>query len=317
MERAVAPYFRKIAPGPEHVESRWVMARDGIRLRIAVWTEGEKGTVMLFPGRTDFIEKYAPAAAELQTKGFASAAIDWRGQGLADRPLADRNTGHVSRFTEYQLDVAAMMDALGDFSLPQPFFLLAHSMGGCIGLRALFEGLDVEAAVFSAPMWGIEIHPIVRPVAQPLAWAATTFRLGHIYAPGTDSWDYAQKTPFEGNLLTTDPEMYAFIRGLLAEYPDLSLGGPSLQWVHEALEECRILSRRPSPNIPALTFLGSDDHVVDHGPIRRRMANWPGSRLQTIPDARHEPMMETPPIRATFFGNAVRHFKAHSRRNES
>ena len=42
-------------------------------------------------------------------------------------------------------------------ALPRPWRLLAHSMGGTIGLRALTRGVPVAAAVFSAPMWGIRV----------------------------------------------------------------------------------------------------------------------------------------------------------------
>jgi len=50
------------------------------------WTgQHVKGTVLLFPGRTEYIEKYGPAAADFLARGFATVVIDWRGQGLADR----------------------------------------------------------------------------------------------------------------------------------------------------------------------------------------------------------------------------------------
>ncbi len=311
MESPVAPFYRKVAQGPERIEARWIMARDGTRLRVAIWPEGDRGTVLLFPGRTEYIEKYGPAAAELRAQGFATASIDWRGQGLADRPLEDRCVGHVSRFADYQMDVAAMLDAISGIELPKPLYLLAHSMGGCIGLRALIEGLDVNAAVFSAPMWGIAIHRPLRPVAWSLAWTAHQLRFGHFYVPGANGGIYVQETSFERNLLTTDQEMYAFMQRQHAAHPDLSLGGPSLQWLYEALRECQALSRMHSPDVPAVTVLGSDEHVIDPSRIHRRMANWPDGRLVMLKGARHEPMMETQPLRNSFFACATEHFEAH------
>ena len=80
----------------------------------------------------------------------------------------------VSR--DYQRDVAAVMALARAEALARPpFHLVSHSMGGAIGLRALHDGLPVRAAVFSAPMWGIRMHPALRP----LAWAlATLLRAG-------------------------------------------------------------------------------------------------------------------------------------------
>ncbi len=79
----------------------------------SAWATGPqrtaKGTVLLFPGRTEYIEKYGRAARDLYQRGFATLTVDWRGQGLADRMLEDARIGHVHYFTDYQKDVAAMI----------------------------------------------------------------------------------------------------------------------------------------------------------------------------------------------------------------
>lgn len=104
--------------------------------------------MLLFPGRTEYVEKYGPAAGELAARGYATLTVDWRGQGLADRPLKDANTGHVARFSDYQKDIAALLDHAVREKLPKPWFLLTHSMGGAIGLRALYNALPVKAVAF-------------------------------------------------------------------------------------------------------------------------------------------------------------------------
>ena len=60
---------------------------------------GRKGTVCLFQGRAEFIEKYFETVRELRARGFAVATIDWRGQGLSDRALRDPRKGHVGDFS--------------------------------------------------------------------------------------------------------------------------------------------------------------------------------------------------------------------------
>jgi lysophospholipase len=88
-------------------------------------------------------------AADLLAEGYTVAAFDWRGQGLADRPQHRRDMGHVVSFDEYRQDVAAFRQALDGSTCPAPYHLIAHSMGGAIGLRALHDGLPVQAAAFS------------------------------------------------------------------------------------------------------------------------------------------------------------------------
>ena len=164
-----APFYADVADAPEGVEALWLTASDGVRFRVAVWAEGAKGTVILLPGRTEYAEKYGRAARDLAARGFATLVIDWRGQGLSDRALPDRMVGHVADFAEYQLDLDAALALADEMGLPEPRYLMSHSMGGCIGLRALMRNLPFKAAAFSAPMWGISMAAWMRPVAQMIS----------------------------------------------------------------------------------------------------------------------------------------------------
>lgn len=304
-----APLHNDLAEGPADGTALWLAAEDGVRLRIAVWGRNAPlGTVLLFPGRTEYVEKYGRAAVELLARGFATVTVDWRGQGLADRLQNDPFLGHIDRFDAYQRDVAALVRAARTLDLPQPFHLMAHSMGGAIGLRALSEGLDVAAAVFSAPMWGIRMPPLVRPAAWAISAASRPLGLGQRVTPGKGGATYVLASRFEKNELTSDPEMFGYMRRQIAARPEMALSGPSLSWLHEALRETRALSRGPAPRVPALTFLGSDERIVCPDAIRSVMGRWSDGQLHEIDGARHEVMMEGPAIRGRVFDAAADHF---------
>jgi hypothetical protein len=102
-----APYLADIAEGPDGARAWWVTSADGTRLRLGSGRAGDaRGTVLLFPGRTEYIEKYGRVAARPSwPKGYTVVAFDWRGQGLADRPQHRRDMGHVISFDEYRQDV--------------------------------------------------------------------------------------------------------------------------------------------------------------------------------------------------------------------
>ncbi len=308
---APAPFFAEVAEAPPGTQAAWLTAADGVRLRVASVPGGTKGTILLFPGRTEYIEKYGRCATEMLARGYSSILIDWRGQGLADRQLDDQNTGHVMHFADYQMDVDALLAHARAIALPEPFYLVAHSMGGCIGLRALMNGLPVNAAVFSAPMWGIAITGLLRPIAWSLSWAARQIRLGHRYAPGTTPKAYVEQFPFEDNTLTRDAGMFDYMQRQVAAHPELSLGGPSLHWLYEALRETRDMARAPAPDMPTVAFLGTNERVVDTQPIHDRMAGWPGAELILVEDAEHEVIMEVPETRERFFTRMDAHFSAH------
>src|SRR5438105_11808283 len=125
-------------PAPEGAVTGSVTTRDGISLRYARW-DGQaraKGTVCLLQGRTEFIEKYFEVVRDLRGRGFAVVTFDWRGQGLSERALADREKGHVESFGQYDLDLETV---IGQIVLPNcspPFIGLAHSMGVAVLLRS-------------------------------------------------------------------------------------------------------------------------------------------------------------------------------------
>ena len=306
-----APYFADLAAGPPGGHARWCHADDGTRLRAVIWPVTDaKGTVLILPGRTEHAEKYGRTAAELAQRGYASIALDWRGQGLSDRLLPDRRIGHVARFADYQRDLDAFVSLLGTTDLPGPRFMLAHSMGGAIGLRALIRGVAVRAAVFSAPMWGILVPRGQQRLFEALTRGAQLLGLGTRYAPppATGPASYVQTAPFADNSLTTDPEMFAEMKRHFDREPDLLVAGPSLQWLHEALAECRALRLCPSPAVPALAAIGSRERVVDTGAVVQRMQRWPGGQLLKVEGAEHEMLMETPDIKALFLDSCVTFF---------
>ncbi len=305
-----APYYAEVAAGPADGRAFWLTTGDGRRIRVARWGDtAERGTVLLFPGRTEYAEKYGPAAAEFLARGYATLAVDWRGQGLADRIAPNPLQGHVGRFSDYQQDVAAVVAFAREAGLPQPWYLVAHSMGGAIGLRALSDGLPVRAALFTAPMWGIQMSAALRPVAWSLSAASRPLRFGLAFAPGHGPESYVAEAEFEGNTLTHDREMFDFMRAQVRAHAELLLGGPSLVWLHESLLELRRLQALAPPELPVVTMLGSEESIVDSRAVRRRMAIWPGATLIEVPGARHELMMERPEVRAQVFDTAAALFR--------
>lgn len=306
-----APFFSNLADGPAGGDAYWLTADDGVRLRIGVWPKGEMGTVLLFPGRTEWVEKYGRAAADFSARGFAMLSVDWRGQGIADRLLDNRAIGHVADFADYQRDVRAVVAAAEKLDLPRPYFLCGHSMGGAIGLRALHDNIEVKAVAFSAPMWGIRISTLMRPLAVVLSALSRPLGFSGRLTPGTTELTYVLDAPFDDNTLTTDRDMWDYMVGQLRAQPDFALGGPSFLWLKEALKECRNLVNSPAPDVPCITFLGSNERIVDVPCVPKVMDKWATGELVMIDGAEHEVLMETPARRKLIFDRMAALFEAH------
>ena len=303
-------FYADLAEGPDTARAWWVTASDGTRLRVVTWAGGDAGTVLIFPGRNDHVERYGRVARMLADRGLSSAAIDWRGQGMSARAPGVGNAGHVTTFEEYQRDTRAYLAAVREAGLPDPYYLLGHSMGGAIGLGALGNGLPVRAATFSAPMWGICFPPRLRRVAPLLPRLAVAAGLGLATVPRGPRESYFLVQPFEGNFLTSDSDTYAWLTAHAARDTRLALGRPTYAWLAAGLREIGRFATQPPPEVPVLVGLAGADTVVDNAAIARLAGRWREVKIETYPGARHELMMERAEVRDRFLDAAVRHFES-------
>lgn len=305
---AAAPFHADVADAPPPGLVSWITAQDGTRLRVAFWPHGPKGMVAIFPGRTEVIEKYGRVVTDLAKAGYGTAIIDWRGQGLSDRLKGKPLLGYVTDFAEYQMDVAAYLAALKAFAPDAPLFVLAHSMGGCIALRALCNGFPARAAAFSAPMWGL---PLGRTTMRAVIAMTSALRLAGMdlrEVPGAGIEFRLWENTFDNNELTSDPETYRWMQQQVQQHSELRLGAPSLRWLVAALAEIAVLSGLPVPKVPAFCGLGTREMLVAPEAIRLRMENWPNGTLEVYDGALHELMMERAPTRRAFLDSALRLF---------
>lgn len=287
---------------PPPATRAWLSAGDDdVQLRAAIWAPAiwrgvARGTVLLLPGRTEYVEKYFRVIARLTAMGFAVATLDWRGQGMSTRRAPGR-LGHVDDFAEYQQDLRAFLDWPALRALSGPRVLLSHSMGGAVALRGLVDGAAAaDAAIFSAPFWGLGVKGFAGGVARAGANAAVALGLGMRGAPvgaGGADRSYAARQDFDGNVLTSDPEHFAWFGAQAEARPDLTLGAPTFGWLAAAFRELEALRRAPAPELPALLLLGDAEKVVDPAAVKAWVAKAPHAALISLPGARHEPLMES------------------------
>lgn len=292
-------------PVPEGVVTGSIKTRDGVTLRFARWhpPPGRKGTVCIFQGRTEFIEKYFETVRDLRARGFAVATLDWRGQGLSDRLLDDPRKGHVGDFSEYEMDVSTFMSEVVLPDCPPPFFAIGHSMGGTVMLRIARQGLRwFDRIVLSAPMVklaGSRGSALSRITCQVMRFAG----LGTSYIPGGGP-TIAATGPYIGNPATSDPVRHARTKAVLEAAPELGIGSATVSWANAAY---RAMAEFADPAFPSkvrqplmLVAAGRDEIVstaaIEDLAIRLRA----GSHL-IIAGARHELMMEQDRYRGQFW----------------
>jgi lysophospholipase len=297
----MAQQRRRTAPTGGHTET--LTPPSGGYLRAMIWPIGWRGTVLLLHGRREFCEKHFETVADLQDRGFAVATLDWRGQGLSERLLLDRQRGHIVDFDTYVNDLTYFFGHVREH-LPKPYRLLAHSMGGHIALRFLADRLpEVAGAVVVAPMTGIVLKPLPQGLAKAIVAAACRLGLSGAYAPGQGPYTEADRRK-EADILTSDEDRMQDEILACRNNPDLALGGVTYGWLNAAFQSIRRLHRPGYVEriaAPVLAVLGGADQVVVNDDTRRLMTRLVRGRIVEIPGARHEILKEADPFRDAFW----------------
>ncbi len=298
-------YSTSTNPAPAGGMVTALTTRDKVTLRLACWrtTQPVRGTLLLAQGRGEFIEKYNETIGDMLARGLNVVTFDWRGQGLSTRALRDPRKGHVAAMEDYIEDLAAVEAWMIAQDCAQPWFALGHSMGGALLLMRLHAApSNYTRVVLSAPMIdlaGLSWPKGARRLARTLNWMG----LGRNYVPGGDGKAYFL-TPFEKNILTSDPVRYAKFTTMAQECPDVWTGSPTVQWLDEAfrlMAAFRDVDYPMSIPVPCLTIAAGQDQVVDTEATTRFVSFMKGRSLVVIQGAQHELMIERDELREQFF----------------
>jgi lysophospholipase len=279
-----------------------VKSADGVMLRAAIFTaKGDaKGTICLFPGRTEFIEKYAETISELRTRGFCVAVLDWRGQGGSDRVTDNPLKGHVGSYKDYDADLAAFMRDIVAKSCPKPYISLAHSMGGLILTRSLLQKRGYFAQmVFSSPF--LDIAGGASFFTRALTTILPAIGLSQMAVGGLKP---SSEEPFPNNKLTSDETRFKAMQSFYKTRPDLYIGAPTIGWVQQsliAIDEIKAAVPQDFADTPTLFCVSMGDRIVSADETIKRASTLKNADVVKLEGAEHEGLMEKDAIRAVFW----------------
>ncbi len=290
---------------PPRARAGFLKARDGLRLRYALFAAGgrpRKGTVVILTGRNESIEKYFETIRDLSVRGLGTAIMDLRGQGGSERQLRDPERGYVNSFQDYVADLDQFFEEIVLPDCPGPFYILAHSTGSLIALLAA-PGLvnRVRRMVLSAPLLSFGNSPVSMVTLQRITVVLYNLGLGSMYLGGGPR--SAGESLFATNKLTSDFLRYTRNAGIYLREPKLALGGPTVTWL---LAACRAVARVSDPDfmariqVPSLLIAAGADEVVSTPAIEEYAYALKSGSLLTIDGARHEMLQEADVYREQF-----------------
>ena len=296
-QRLVESRLYKAPPGYE-VDA--ITVQKDLELRTAVWktkVEKDKGSIMIFTGRGEFIEKYYETIRDLLRLGYNILIFDWRGQGLSSRLLKNKEKGFIEDFNLFLEDAQAVYNQKMS-NLPAPHFLLGHSMGGHLALRELQDHpFRYEKAVLCAPMQSIVGMPT--GVLSKVALFFKALGLSQAYVIGGGKGDSNKKI----DKYTSDIRRFRKWTSIFKKEPKLLMGSATWQWSKAATVSMEY-SMQPEQlaKIKSPVYLASakNDTIVD-GETHEKLDDInPLIKVVSYPGAKHEIYTEVDKYRNRF-----------------
>ena len=257
-------------------------------------TEAEKGAIVISSGRTEAAIKYKEVIFDLYNHGYSVYIHDHRGQGFSGRMLPDSDMGYVDDFQFYINDLKQFYETIVYPRKRKNCFLLAHSMGGAIGVTYLEQFPDdFTAAAFTSPMLGLSFPscPVVSLVKDTVPK----------YALGNSGYDEGLMG-FKKNTLTSSKIRYERMNRVFDEFPKARLGGATYQWVIKSCVQFdSIFANIPRIKTPLILFSGSNEKIVDPKAHNNFVYQLDSLNIDAtgflVEGAKHEMLIETDEIR--------------------
>lgn len=249
-------YSKKIENFYESGEEGFFNGKADVQIYYKIFEQPNTEKVILISsGRSEAAIKYKELIYDLFNIGYSIYIHDHRGQGLSGRMTKDPQMGYIDTFQFYTDDMKYFYD---HYLKPKSYnktYLLAHSMGGAIGMTYLEQyPNDFDAAAFSSPMLGL--IPPTCGVVKILDGDDPKYALG-------ESEYKDDKSTFKGNKLTGSELRYDRMIDSYAREPKAILGGATYHWVHKSCEQFEfIFSNIDRIHTPFILFSAENEQIV-------------------------------------------------------
>jgi lysophospholipase len=291
---------------PDSAQLRWCCLKP-----TEAWAE-----TVIAVGFSEFIEKYFELMRDLFDNGISVYCFDWRGQGLSDRRSDNPARATPRNYDRDVRDLAAFTAHIGSKRLPR--FLIAHSMGGAIGLRTLaYDASLFDAAVFSAPMVAVATGPFPRWIAGAIARLGVRLGFGASLIPGLGRMSGDDDMTVEDSITSHDPVRCTLMQAWFRANPLLKIDGVSFGWYDTAICLSRTFDHLEifkKLHTPILIGTAGQDVFVHNAPIHKLAHTLPHATLHHFPNAKHELFHERDDIRSEWIKAVTTFLRSNSAR---
>lgn len=301
--------------GPANPEYEWGINDHGQRLSVLHYeAENARADFIVQTGLGEPKEKFSELHSDLYRRGFSVHAMDWPFQGMSDGAPDHRrrhtngihsDIGDFARFVEHVRSTRGSLD--------RPLVVMGHSYGShVIAQYVSDEGHKADGVFLSAAMCDFNFFPQTNISAlsmwgPPLYNYAKTLALckgDDAYAPGSKDW--SAKDRDEGpDIFSNDPVRKHIHNLWIAANPKMQVGRPTLGWVIDAVEQCRLLRAKDFSHlrIPFTAAVADGEVISQQEPMRELARRVPNGEVLDIADCLHEMWMCDDASRNTMLGH--------------
>ncbi|WP_228768483.1 alpha/beta fold hydrolase [Shewanella sp. TC10] len=270
------------------------LEKDNVSLAYAYIKHADNSkAIVISSGRVESYLKYKELMFDLYQHGYSLYIIDHRGQGLSSRMTDNPHQGHIDNFQTYIDDLNDFIEKVVKPKSHKDLYLVGHSMGGTIGTLYMEQfPATFNAAVFSAPMYGIKL-PFKKTFIRSLASLLDTCtdkqpnKQPNYVLGGTDY----EPVEFTKNHLTSSKARYQQILDVFQQNPHIQLGSPTNHWLIEAMDAADRAIKAAALSIkPIMVLQAMDDAIVDNAAQNR--AENERCQIRRINNCQHEVFIE-------------------------
>ncbi|RDI44351.1 alpha/beta hydrolase [Falsibacillus pallidus] len=201
-----------------------------------------KAVIVIVHGAMEHHGRYGWLIEMWRSSGYHVVMGDLPGQGMTSRS----QRGHIDSFDDYIIEVKDWIQAAYQFDLP--VFLLGHSMGGLIAIRAIQEHkLNLAGVILSSPCVGLVKYPpkIVGMISYGLNALMPTVKF-----PSGLTIDMATRNEEVREIDVNDT---------------LYVTKVSVRWYRELVHAMKLAFANMSkiPDLPLLVMQAGDDKIVN------------------------------------------------------
>lgn len=275
--------------GLSDVRSRTLTLRSGIRMRVVERGPIDATPVVMLHGWGASLYMYRHALEWLPSFGVRAIAIDLRGYGLSDKPLAP----HSYSLKSYFADLDALLDALGTPRVS----LVGQSMGGGLALRYAIANPQRVSKLGLINPTGLSRVPYI-PLLRFAPMFAVDALGAHLVPRWTIAWILNRLAYGDGSLVTERDVDEYWAPTQLAGFAHASRAAVTeFDWSILTDAEASCLAT------DTLVILGEQDHLLHTS--REQVSRLPNSRVERVPGG-HCAHEEHPDVVYPLLGEFVR-----------